>query len=156
MEARNLNTDDRDPETDPDRHAASASPVRRVIVNGVGGAVGGGVFALIQYLVPGLFAEPRLVRWVFLYALLGGVLTGVWQAATQWAAARFLLSRRRTVVVSALVAGMLLGVAGLLVATIRQGAGTDGLLLLRLPWADGLGGLVGGAVGGGLWQYLSP
>jgi hypothetical protein len=112
------------------------------------------VFALIQHLGPGLLAEPRLVRWVFLYALLGGVAVGVWKEATRWAIDRFSLSRRGAILAAGLVAGMLLGAATLFVATLKQGAGANGLFLLRLPWTDGLGGFVGGAVGGGLGQYL--
>lgn len=130
------------------------SPLRQILGYTAGGAVGSAVFALIQHLSPELLEAPALVRWVFLYALLSGVLAGVWEAATQRTTARFSLSHRGTVVVSGLVAGVLLGVAGLLVATLKQGAGTNGLLLLQLPWSDGIGGFLGGAVGGGLWRYL--
>jgi hypothetical protein len=137
-----------------DRYAIRPSLLRQILGYAAGGAVGSGVFALIQHLGPELLGHPALVRWVFLYALLGGVLTGVWQAATQWTAARFSLSRRGAILVSGLVAGTLLGAAALLVAALEQGAGTDGLLLLQLPWADGLGGFLGGAVGGGVWQYF--
>ncbi len=42
------------------------SPVRRVFGYGVAGALGGGVFALIQHLGPSFLAETSLVRWVFL------------------------------------------------------------------------------------------
>ena len=134
-----------------------ASPVRRVVGYGVAGALGGGVFALIQHLGPGLLAEPRLVRWVFLYALLGGLGVALWKEATRWATDRFSLSRRGAILVSGLVAGTLLGTATLLVATLKQDAGAGGgLLLLGLPWKDGLGGFVGGAVGGGLDRYFNP
>jgi hypothetical protein len=153
MDYQNVN---RNPPTAPEGHAAPASPIRRLVGYGAGGAVGGGVFALIQHLGPGLLAEPRLVRWVFLYALLGGVIVGLWKEATRWATARFSLSRRGAILVSGLVAGTLLGAATLLVATLKQGAGADGLLLLGLPWKDGLGGFVGGAVGGGLDRYFNP
>ena len=142
-------------ETPLSKHVPSAPPIRRVFRYGVAGALGGGVFALSQHLGPGLLAEPRLVRWVVLYALLGGVGVALWREATRWATARFSLSRRGAILVSGLVAGTLLGAASLLVATLKQGAGADGLLLLRLPWKDGLGGFVGGFVGGGLWQYLN-
>jgi hypothetical protein len=134
-----------------------ASPVRRVVGYGVAGALGGGVFALIQHLGPDLLAEPRLVRWVFLYALLGGLGMSLWKEATRWTTDRFSLSRRGAILGSGLVAGMLLGAATLLVATLKQGAGAGGgLLLLGLPWKDGLGGFVGGAVGGGLDRYFNP
>ena len=124
-----------------------ASPVRRVARYGVAGALGGGVFALIQH---------RLVRWVFLYALLGGLGVALWKEATRWAADRFSLSRRGAILVSSLVAGMVLGAATLLVATLKQGAGAGGgLLLLGLPWKDGLGGVVGGAVYGALSRYFN-
>ena len=124
-----------------------ASPVRRVARYGVAGALGGGVFALIQH---------RLVRWVFLYALLGGLGVALWKEATRWAADRFSLSRRGAILVSSLVAGMVLGAATLLVATLNQGAGAGGgLLLLGLPWKDGLGGVVGGAVYGALSRYFN-
>jgi len=134
-----------------------ASPVRRVAGYGVAGALGGGIFALIQHLGPGLLAEPRLVRWVFLYALLGGLGMALWREAMRWATGRFSLSRRGAILVSSLVAGMILGAATLLVATLKQGAGAGGgLLLLGLPWEDGLGGGVGGAVCGGLDRYFNP
>jgi hypothetical protein len=153
MVNRNVN---RNPSTASGRHAAPSSPIRRVVGHGIGGAVGGGIFALVQHLGPGLLAAPRLVRWVFLYALLGGVGVALWREATRRATARFSLSRRGAILVSGLVAGTLLGAASLLVATLKQGAGADGLLLLRLPWKDGLGGFVGGAVGGGLDRYFNP
>jgi hypothetical protein len=133
---------------------SGASPLRRFIQSGVAGALGGGVFALVQHLGPSLLTEPRLVRWIVLYALLGGVGMGLWRAATRWATARFSLTRREAVLTSSVVAGTLVGAAALLVATLKQGTGADGLLLLGLPWKDGLGGFVGGAVGGGLWQFL--
>jgi len=133
-----------------------ASPVRRVVGYVVAGAVGGGGFALTQHLGPGLLEEPRLVRWVFLYALLGGLGVALWKEATRWATDRFSLSRRGAILGSGLVAGTLLGAATLLVATLKQGAGAGGgLLLLGLPWKDGLGGFVGGAVGGGLDRYFN-
>lgn len=156
MENRNANTDRRDAATRPDRHAALSAPVRRLIGYGVGGAVGGGGFAIIQHLGPDLLTNPTLVRWVFLYTLLGGVITGVWQVATQWAATWFSLSRRGSILTSGLVAGTLLAAAALVVAVLKQGAGAGAPLLLRLPWTDGLGGFVGGAIGGGLWQSLRP
>ncbi len=137
-----------------DRCAIRPSLLRQILGCAAGGAVGSGVFALIQHLGSELLESPGLVRWVFLYTLLGGVLAGVWEAATQRVTARFSLSCRGTVVVSGLAAGMLLGAAALLVAALKQGAGADGLLVLQLPWADGLGGFVGGAIGGGLWRYL--
>ena len=95
------------------------------------------------------------MRWVVLYALLGGVGMGVWTTATRWATARFSLSHREAVLTSSLVAGTLVGTAALLAATLKQGAAADGLLLLGLPWKDGFGGFVGGAVGGGLWRALT-
>ncbi|WP_103029873.1 hypothetical protein [Salinibacter altiplanensis] len=153
MHNRNANGN---PETPLRKHALLASPIRRVVKCGVAGALGGGVFALIQHLGPGLLSEPSLARWVFLYALLGGVGAGVWKETTRWTTGRFSLSRREAVLVSGLVAGMLLGAATLLVAALKQGAGADGLLLLRLPWTDGLGGFVGGVVAGGLNKYLKP
>ena len=56
---------------------------------------------------------------------------------------------------SSLVAGMVLGAATLLVAALKQGAGAGGgLLLLGLPWKDGLGGFVGGAVHGALSTHF--
>ena len=92
---------------------------------------------------------------VFLYALLGGVGVALWREATRWATARFSLSRRGAILVSGLVAGTLLGAATLLVATLKQGAGAGGgLLLLGLPWKDGLGGFVGGAVYGALSTHF--
>jgi len=118
---------------------------------GVGGAIGGGVFALVQLLGPRLLPEPPLVRWAFLYVLLGGVSASVWAAATRWATARISLSRREAVAASALLAGTLLGAIALLGATLVRGAG-DGPLLLGLPWADGVGGFLAGAVGGALWH----
>jgi hypothetical protein len=134
-----------------------ASPARRVVGYGVAGALGGGVFALIQHLGPGLLTEPRLVRWVFLYALLGGLGMALWKEATRWTTDWFSLSRRGSILVSSLVAGMVLGVATLLVAMLKQGAGAGGgLILLELPWKDGLGGFVGGAVYGGLDRYFNP
>jgi hypothetical protein len=120
----------------------------------VAGALGGGVFALVQYLDPSLLTEPALLRWVFLYALLGGVGMALWTASTQWATARFSLSRREAVLVCGVVAGTLVGAAALLVATLKPGTGADGLLLLGLPWKDGLGGFVGGAVLGAGWQFF--
>jgi len=152
MDTRNANGNS---ETPLSKHVPSAPPIRRVVRYGVAGALGGGVHALIQHLGPGLLAEPRLVRWVVLYALLGGVGVALWKEVTRWATARSSLSRRGVVLVSGLVAGMLLGAATLLVVTLEQGAGASAPLLLRLPWTDGLGGFVGGAVGGGLWQYLN-
>lgn len=155
MNNRNANIEDTAPAARPGRHGGPASPLRRVVGYGAGGAVGGGVLALIQFLGPDLLTEPALVRWVFLYTLLGGVAASVWTATTQWATARFSLSRRGAILMAGLVAGTLLGAASLLVATLKQGAGAaDGLLLLELPWKDGLGGFVGGAVGGGLGRYF--
>ena len=155
MNNRNANIEDTPPAAHLGRHGAPASPLRRVVGYGVGGAVGGGVLALIQFLGPDLLTEPALVRWVFLYTLLGGVSASVWVAATQWATTRFSLSRWGAVAASGLIAGTLLGAAALLLTALIQGA-RDGALLLRLPWADGLGGFLAGAVGGGLWQHLSP
>jgi hypothetical protein len=155
MDNRNANVEDRIPEARPGRLGAPASPLRLAVGYGVGGAVGGGVFALIQHLGPSLLTEPRLVRWVFLYALLGGVGMGLWTGATRWATAWFSLSRREAILVSSAVAGTLVGAATLTVATLKQGAGANGLLLLGLPWKDGLGGFVGGAVGGGLWRAVT-
>ena len=154
MNNRNANGNS---ETPLSKQVPSAPPIRRVFRYSVAGAFGGGVFALSQHLGPGLLAEPRLVRWVFLYALLGGVGVALWREATRWATDWFSLSRRGAILVSGLVAGTLLGAATLLVATLKQGAGAGGgLLLLGLPWKDGLGGFVGGAVGGGLDRYFTP
>jgi hypothetical protein len=152
MNNRNANLED--PVSTARPGGRGASLLRRVIRAGVAGALGGGVFALIQHLGPSLLVEPRLVRWVFLYALLGGVGMGLWAEGTRWATGRFSLSRREAVLVSGVVAGTLVGSAALLVATLKQGAGTDGLLLLRLPWKHGVGGFVGGAVVGALWRAL--
>jgi len=146
MDTRNANGN---PEAPFSKHVRSASPIRRVVRYGVAGALGGGVFALIQHLGPGLLVKPSLVRWVFLYALLGGVIVSIWKEATRWTTDRFSLSRRGSAVVSGLVTGTLVGGAALLVATLKQDIGTGELLLLRLPWTDGLGGFVGGAVAGG-------
>ena len=138
-------------------HVPSASPIRRVVGYGVAGALGGGVFALTQHLGPSFLSEPGLARWVVLYALLGGLGMALWREATRWATGQFSLSRRGAILVSSLVAGMILGAATLLVATLRQGAGAGGgLFLLALPWTDGLGGVVGGAVYGGLDRYFNP
>ena len=158
MDNRNVNSN---PPTAPGSHGASVPPIRRFIRYGVSGAVGGGVFALIQHLDPSFLTEPRLVRWVFLYALLGSVAVVAWREATRFVAVRFSLSRRGTVVASGVSAGVLVGGAALLVATLKQGAGGGGPLLdgtfpLGLPWTDGLGGFVGGVVGGGLWRFLTP
>ena len=153
MDNRNASGNSEPPLSKP---VPPASPVRRVARYGVAGALGGGVFALIQHLGPSFLAEPRLVRWVFLYALLGGLGVVLWKEATRWAADRFSLSRRGAILVSSLVAGTLLGAATLLVATLKQGAGAGGgLLLLGLPWKDGLGGVVGGAVYGALSRYFN-
>lgn len=153
MDIRNANGNS---ETPLSKHVPSASPIRRAIGYGVAGALGGGIFALIQHLGPGLLTEPRLVRWVFLYALLGGVGVSAWREATRWTTNRFPLSRQGAILVSSLVAGMILGAATLLVATLKQGAGAGGgLLLLGLPWTDGLGGFVGGAVYGALSTYFN-
>ena len=132
-----------------------ASFLRRLIRVGVSGALGGGVFAFIQHLGPDLLVEPRFVRWVVVYALLGSVGMALWTTATRWATAWLSLSRREAVLVSSVVAGTLIGGAALLVATLKQGTGADGLLLLGLPWKDGVGGFVGGAVGGGLWRAVT-
>jgi hypothetical protein len=131
------------------------SSFRRVIQSGVAGALGGGAFALVQHLDPSLLTEPALLRWVFLYALLGGVGMALWTATTRWATARFSLSHREAVLTSSLVAGTLVGTAALLAATLKQGAEPNGLLLLGLPWKNGVGGFVGGAIGGGLWRALT-
>ena len=132
-----------------------ASPVRRVARYGVAGALGGGVFALTQHLGPSFLSEPGLARWVVLYALLGGLGVALWREATRWATDWFSLSRRGAILVSGLVAGTLLGAASLLVATLKQGAGAGGgLLLLGLPWKDGLGGFVVGAVYGALSTHF--
>lgn len=131
------------------RPVPPTSPLRRVVQYGVAGALGGGVFALIQHLGPGFLTEPALVRWVFLYALLGGLGVSTWKEVTRWAAARVSLSRWGEIATSGLLAGTLLGAAVMLVATLTQGVG-DGALLLALPWQDGLGGFVGGVIGGGL------
>jgi hypothetical protein len=80
---------------------------------------------------------------------------GLWTEAMRWATAWFSLSRREAVLVSGVVAGVLVGGAALLVATLKQGAEANGLLLLGLPWKDGVGGFVGGAVGGGLWRAVT-
>lgn len=151
MENRSANIGNGAPSARPGRHVAPVFPIRRAIGYGVGGAVGGGVVALVQLLGPRLLAEPPLVRRAFLYALLGGVSASVWAAATRWATARISLSRREAVAASALLAGTLLGAAALLGATLVRGAG-DGPLLLGLPWADGIGGFLAGAVGGALWH----
>jgi hypothetical protein len=98
--------------------------------------------------------KPRVIRWVVLYALLGGVGGTLWREATRWATARFSLSRRDAGLVSGLVAGTLAGAAALFVAALNQGVGGDGLLLLRLPWNAGVGGFVGGAIAGGGWRYF--
>lgn len=159
MENRSANIEEAAPTKDivssPGKHVAPTFPIRHVVGYGVGGAAGGAIFAIIQHLGPGFLTEPPLVRWVFLYALLGGVVAGVWRATTRWVVAQFSLSRWGAVTTSGLLAGMFLGAATVLVATLTQGDG-DGTLLLRLPWADGLGGFLGGAVGGGLWQLMSP
>ena len=145
---------ERRPERPFRRQVSSPPSLRRILTYGVGGAVGGGVFALIQHLGPGLLREPHLLRWFVLHALLGGVGVALWREATRWAAARFALGRRNAGLVSGLVAGTLVGAAALFVATLNQGVGSDGLLLLQLPWKDGVGGFVGGAIAGGGWQYL--
>ena len=131
-----------------------ASPIPRAIRYGVAGALGGGVFAIVQHLGPDLLTRPSLVRWVFLYALLGGVGASVWREATRWTTDRFSLSRHGATLASGLLAGTIVGAATLLVATLKQGVGGDGLLLLRLPWKSGLGGFVGGVVGMGLVPLL--
>ncbi|WP_251964897.1 hypothetical protein [Salinibacter ruber] len=142
-------------ETPLDPHVPSASPIRRVVGYGVAGALGGRVFALTQHLGSSFLAEPGLARWVILYALLGGLGVALWREATRWATGRGSLSRRGAVLVSSLVAGMVLGAATLLVAALKQGAGAGGgLLLLGLPWKDGLGGFVGGAVYGALSTHF--
>ncbi len=135
--------------------------MRRVVGYSVGGAIGGVVFALLQHLGPELLRQPALVRWAFLYALLGGIAAGIWEAVTRWATAQFSLSRRGAALASGLAGGLLLGGAALLVAALKQGTGAGGpppggLLLPGLPWTDGLGGFLCGAVGGGLWRYLNP
>lgn len=135
--------------------------MRRVVGYSIGGAVGGSVFALFRHLGPTLLQQPVLIRWVFLYTLLGGMVAGIWDIVTRWTVARFSLSRRGAAMASGLSAGILVGGATLLVAALKQGTGAggpllDGTLLLGLPWTDGLGGFLGGAVGGGLWRYLSP
>lgn len=152
MNDRNVNPEDTVSIARPSD--SGAYPLRRVLRAGVAGALGGGVFGLIQHLSPSLLVELRLVRWVFLYALLGGVGMGVWTEATRWAIARFSLSRREAVLISSIVAGTLVGAAALLVATLKQGTGDDGLLLLGLPWKDGLGGFVGGVILGAGWQFF--
>ena len=153
MNNRSPNLEDSLPPARP--VGCGAFPLRRVIRAGVAGALGGGVFALVQHLGPSLLTEPRLVRWIVLYALLGGVGMGLWTEAMRWATAWFSLSRREAVLVSGVVAGVLVGGAALLVATLKQGAEANGLLLLGLPWKDGVGGFVGGAVGGGLWRAVT-
>ncbi|WP_263788084.1 hypothetical protein [Salinibacter grassmerensis] len=161
MDNRNVNNEDTAPTdmasvTRPAEHVASAPPTRQVLRAVLGGVLGGGVFAIIQHLSPGFLTDPALVRWVFLHAVLGGAMVSAWQATTWWAAARFSLSRHGVALVSSLTAGVLVGTAALLVATLKQGTGAGGLLLLQLPWKDALGGFVGGVVGGGMWKLLSP
>jgi hypothetical protein len=161
MDDRNANIEDTAPTEDTasttrlGRRVAPAFPTRCLLGYGMAGTVGGGVLAIIQHLGPGFLTEPALVRWVFLYALLGGVGAGVWKGTARWAAARFSLSRWGAVATSGLLAGTLVGAAVLVVATSAQGTG-DGALLLGLPWKDGLGGFVGGVAGGGLDMYFNP
>ncbi len=145
---------ERRPERRFRRQVSSPSSLCRILTSGVGGAVGGGVFALLQHLGPGLLREPHLIRWVVLHALLGGVGVALWNEATRWATARFALSRRDAGLISGLLAGTLVGAAALFVATLNQGVESDGLLLLQLPWKDGVGGFVGGAMAGGGWRYI--
>lgn len=154
MNNRNANLED--PASTPCSRERGSSSLRRVLRSGGSGALGGGVFALVQHLGPGLLIESGLVRWVFLYALLGGVGMALWTVATRWATARFSLSRREAVLVSSVVAGTLVGAAALLVATLKQGTGAGGgLLLLGLPWKDGIGGFVGGAILGAGWRSFN-
>lgn len=147
-------------------------PMRRAAKNFVAGALGGGVFALVQHLGsdfpsgPDRLVEPGLARWVVLYALLGGLAVSAWKETTRWITSRRSLSRRGAIAASGLVAGTLIGSAALLVATFEQGAGAGEWLLLErlslerfsldLLWTDGLGGFVGGAVGGSLGRVLMP
>jgi hypothetical protein len=154
MNPEHADTEDPSSTTRLDRRRPRTISLRRVVGWGVGGAVGGGVFALIQHLGPGLLREPHLIRWVVLHALLGGVGVALWREATRWATARFALSRHDASLVSGLLAGTLVGAAALFAATLNQGVGNDGLLLLQLPWKDGVGGFVGGAIAGGGWRYI--
>lgn len=141
------------PEIEADLVSARGRSTRRILGHVAAGAAGGSVFAFVEYLGPELLGRPVL-RWVFLYALLGGVAAGAWNAATGWLATSFSLSRREAVIASGLVAGLLLGGAALLVSTLSLTMEAKAHLLMQLPWKEGLGGFAAGAVGGGLWRFL--
>lgn len=141
------------PEIEADWVSARGRSTRRIVGHVVAGAAGGSVFAFVEHLGPELLGRSVL-RWVFLYALLGGVAAGVWNAATGWLATGLSLSRREAVIASGLVAGFLLGGAALLVGTLNLTMEANAHLLIQLPWKEGLGGFAAGAVGGGLWRFL--
>jgi len=133
--------------------SARGQALRRILGRATTGAVGGSVIASVEHLGPELLGRPVL-RWIVLYALLGGVAAGVWDGATEWITTRLSLSRRGAALASGLTAGLLLGGAVLLVSAVGLEMEAGAHILMRLPWEDGLMGLLVGMIGGGLWRFF--
>lgn len=133
--------------------SARGRPIRRILGRVAAGVVGGSAVASAQHLGPELLGRPVL-RWIVLYALLGGVAAGVWDVATGWIATGLSLSRRGAALASGLAAGLLLGGAVLLVGALGLEMEAGAPLLMRLPWEDALKGFFVGMVGGGLWRFF--
>lgn len=116
--------------------------------------MGGAVLALVQHVGLGHVVDPALLRWAFLYALVGGVLAGIWDVLSRQVVVRLRLSRWEAALASGLAAGVLFFGATLLVAALGKDGGTGARLLLGLPWADGLQAFLGGTIGGGVVRWM--
>lgn len=138
-----------------------STSLRRVLGYGMKGAVGGAVLALVQHVGPEVLGRPAL-RWVFLYALLGGGLTGGWEGATRGLSAWLHLDRRKMIFLSGLLGGVLLFGATVLVSVVAHAGGTGPETILEdtpavwVPQEEGAVAFFTGCLLGGFWRYVSP
>lgn len=145
------------PVADKAHHAS----LRRILGYVARGAIGGAVVALVQRIGPDLLGRPAL-RWVFLYALLGGICAGGWEWTTRWISVRLCLNRRKTIFMSGLLAGMLLFGTTLLVSMVSCAGGGMGKAVLSTNpafWIAPEGGawaFLTGSLAGALWRYFHP